>query len=138
MWSYFIRRLLLVPLTFVCITLLVYTIMRLAPGGPIEQAREEAHRRAFGEGGGGGSRSGEVGSQALPKEAIEQLEKYYKLDRPIPIGYLIWLGVWPDRDKGGKLSGILEGDFGMSYRYSEPVLKTIVSKFPISIYFGLV
>jgi hypothetical protein len=29
MWSYFVRRLLLVPLTFICITLLVYTVMRM-------------------------------------------------------------------------------------------------------------
>ncbi len=34
MTSYFIRRLLLIPVTFVCITFIVYAIQRLAPGGP--------------------------------------------------------------------------------------------------------
>ena len=35
----FIRRLLLIPVTFVCITFLIYTVLRVTPGGPIEQAR---------------------------------------------------------------------------------------------------
>jgi microcin C transport system permease protein len=79
----------------------------------------------------------DTGDSTLPPEAIAQLEKYYKLDKPIPVGYLIWLGLWPDEQKGGRFSGILEGDFGISYRYSESVLSTIVAKFPISIYFGI-
>ena len=28
----------------------------------------------------------------LPQEALDELKKYYKLDKPIPVGYLIWLG----------------------------------------------
>jgi microcin C transport system permease protein len=138
MWAYFVRRLLLVPVTFVCITFLVYTVMRLAPGGPIEQARNEMQRRAMGEGGAGSGRLSDTGEQALPKEAIEQLERYYKLDKPIPVGYLIWLGAWPDGQNGGRFSGILQGDLGVSYRYSGSVLSTIVSKFPVSIYFGII
>ena len=59
--------------------------------------------------------------------AIDQLKRYYKLDKPIPVGYLIWLGLYPDEDKDGAFSGILQGDFGVSYRYSESVLSTIVS-----------
>jgi microcin C transport system permease protein len=136
MMSYFIRRMLLVPITFVCITFLVYSVMRLAPGGPIEQAKLRAQAAAAAEGGGGAMAEGE--DLALPEEAIEKLKVYYKLDRPIPIGYAIWLGVWPDRDRDGAFSGILQGDFGKSYRYSDPVLDTIFSKFPVSIYFGLI
>jgi len=37
MVSYFIRRLLLVPATFLFITFMVYTMTRVAPGGPIER-----------------------------------------------------------------------------------------------------
>ncbi|MHC4341823.1 MAG: ABC transporter permease subunit, partial [Planctomycetota bacterium] len=79
-----------------------------------------------------------AGEFELPEAALEQLKVYYKLDKSIPVGYMIWLGVWPDDHRGGKFSGILQGDFGVSYRYSESVLATIVSKFPISIYFGLI
>ena len=135
MTAYFLRRLLLVPVTFVVITFLVYAIQRLTPGGPIEQARLKMLSAAT-EGGRG--RASVTGETDLPPAAMKQLERYYKLDRSIPVGYLIWLGVWPDADKGGRLSGILEGDFGTSYRYSEPVLSTITSRFPVSIYFGLI
>jgi microcin C transport system permease protein len=94
-------------------------------------------RQAMSESGGGGAAS-LTGELALPQEAIDQLKEYYKLDKPIWMGYLIWLGVWPDHTKDGAFSGVLQGDFGISYRYSESVLDTIVSKFPISIYFGLI
>ena len=134
MTSYFIRRLLLIPVTFVCITALVYTIIRLAPGGPIEQAKLQM-QQASAEGGAGAADG--VGELELPQEAIDQLKRYYKLDKSIPVGYLIWLGLWPDEDKGG-FSGIIQGDFGISYRYSDSVLDTIISKFPISVYFGLI
>jgi microcin C transport system permease protein len=138
MWSYFIRRILLIPVTFVCITFMVYAIMRTAPGGPIEQAKMRMLMQAATEGGGGSAVDiGSAGEFELPEEALDQLKTYYKLDKSIPVGYLIWLGVLPDEAKGG-FSGIIQGDFGKSYRYSEPVLSTIASKFPISIYFGLI
>ena len=95
MMTYFIRRLLLVPVTFVCITFMVYTIMRLAPGGPIEQAQLQMQQAAMREGGGGSSVTA-TGDMSMPQEAIDQLKRYYKLDKPIPIAYLIWLGVWRD------------------------------------------
>jgi microcin C transport system permease protein len=134
MTSYFLRRLLLIPFTFLAITFLVYAIVRVTPGGPVEQAKMQM--RAGAAEAGGGAAAGE--DLQLPQEAIDQLKRYYKLDKPIPVGYLTWLGLWPDEDKGGALSGVLEGDFGTSYRYNDPVLETIVSKFPISIYFGLI
>ena len=37
MTSYFIRRFLLIIPTFLGITVLVFTIMQLVPGGPLEQ-----------------------------------------------------------------------------------------------------
>lgn len=135
--SYFIRRLLLVPVTFICITLLIYLIIVNAPGGPIEQAKLQ-QLQALNEGGVGGGGIGDAADNQLDDEALEQLRRYYKLDKPNVLGYLIWIGLWPDEDKEGRFSGILEGDFGKSYRYGDPVLATIVSKFPISIYFGLI
>jgi microcin C transport system permease protein len=139
MTSYFIRRILLIPVTFVCITFMVYAIQRLAPGGPIEQAKVRMMMQAAQEGGGStGVEIGAAGEFELPEAALDQLKAYYKLDKPIVVGYLIWLGVLPDEHKDGNFSGILQGDFGISYRYSESVLDTIVSKFPISIYFGLI
>lgn len=137
MTTYFLRRILLVPLTFICITFMVYTIMRMAPGGPIEQAQLRIQMAQMQEGGGSVS-ANETGDTSMSDEQIEKLKRYYKLDRSIPVGYAIWLGVWPDRDRNGEFHGILWGNFGKSYRYSDDVLDTIISRFPISIYFGLI
>ena len=38
MRDYFIRRLLLIPPTLLGISIMVFAITRLAPGGPLEQA----------------------------------------------------------------------------------------------------
>jgi len=135
MVSYFLRRLLLIPVTFVCITFIVYATMRLTPGGPIEQAQQELQHSEEG-GGGGADRFGSSGGQ-LPKEALEQLQRHFKLNRSIPVGYLIWLGVWPDRDNSGRFSGVVQGNLGRSYRWSDPVLDVIADKLSVSIYFGL-
>ena len=136
MVSYFVRRVLLIPVTFVCITFLVYALLRAAPGGPIEQAQLAYLAGQAGEGGARALAVGESGETGLTKDAIEQLQRYYNLDRNYVAGYLIWLGAWPNRD--GRFSGILEGDFGRSLQWSEPVLRSISSKLPVSIYFGVI
>ncbi|MBI3929865.1 MAG: ABC transporter permease [Armatimonadetes bacterium] len=92
MTAYFLRRLALVPLTFLVITFLVYAILRVVPGGPIEQAEAALRIGALtGEASGGGLES----DLQLDEEALRELERYYQLDKPIPVGYLQWLGAWP-------------------------------------------
>ena len=54
MWTYFTRRLLLVPVTFIVITFIVYAVLRMTPGGPIEQLENQMQAAAAGEAGGGG------------------------------------------------------------------------------------
>ncbi len=93
MSAYFIRRLLLVPLTFLAITFLVYAILRIAPGGPIEQAEAAMKLQAArGEAGGSGGGLSNRADLMLDETALKDLERYYALDKPIPIGYLQWLG----------------------------------------------
>ncbi len=98
MTVYFIRRLLLVPITFFCITLMVYSILRIVPGGPIEQAEAQIKLGEAGEAGGGGDDSADGQDMQLDESAMRELESYYALDKPIPIGYLQWLGFLP-RDR---------------------------------------
>ncbi len=98
MSTYFARRLLLVPVTFLVITFMVYAILRLTPGGPIEQLENQMRAAAAGEaGGGGGGVGGE--SEGLDEKAREELKVYYNLDQPIPIAYLQWLGVYPKKTR---------------------------------------
>ena len=96
MSAYFIRRLMLVPITFLVITFMVYAILRVVPGGPIEQAETAMKMAAMRGEGGGGSSGGAVaeGDLQLDAKGLEELEAYYALDRPILVGYLQWLGLW--------------------------------------------
>jgi microcin C transport system permease protein len=96
MSAYFIRRLLLVPVTFLAITFIVYAILRIAPGGPIEQAEAAMKlKAAHGEAGAKGGGLSDRADLMLDEQALEDLKRYYALDRPIALGYLQWLGVAP-------------------------------------------
>lgn len=89
MFDYFVRRLLLTIPTFIGCTMVVFTIVTLAPGGPLEQ-QIQALKKGGGETGGAGGLAGE---QTLPPAAIEELKRFYGFDKPIWKQYLIWLGV---------------------------------------------
>ena len=65
MKAYFIRRLLLVPPTVLGITLTVFLIMRLAPGGPLEKEMQAAMAASSEEGGGGSAREEDQGTIQL-------------------------------------------------------------------------
>ena len=58
MRDYFIRRLLLIPPTLLGISIMVFAITRLAPGGPLEQAMMQMQQVSE-EGGGGKEGKGE-------------------------------------------------------------------------------
>ena len=78
--------------TFLGSTVLVFTILQVAPGGPIDRAIMELQ---MGGAEAGGASSGELGSSVLPESALKELKRFYGFDKPIYQRYLIWLGVWP-------------------------------------------
>jgi len=123
MRDYFIRRLLLIPPTLIGVTVIVFLITRLVPGGPLERAIMEMRQMDVAAG-----RGTAVAGQdmALSSEQLEQLREYYGFDKPVLESYVDWL------------SDVLRGDLGSSYRYNEPVWDVIRSRFPISLYYGLV
>lgn len=91
MRDYFIRRLLLVPVTLLGITMLVFTVTRLAPGGPLENAMFMAMSGDRGEAG----RLGKESRGGLSAEQLLRLEEDYHYDKPLHRAYLNWLGVTP-------------------------------------------
>ncbi len=127
MTSYFIRRFLLIIPTFLGITLITFFILQIVPGGPLE--RELLKLRM-----GGQMQGGEVGTSGqnvsggieIPESALQEMKKFYGFDLPIHERYFRWLG------------NMLTLDLGRSYVYAEPVWDVIISRFPISIYFGLI
>ena len=81
MTAYFIRRLLLVIPTFIGITIMVFTITRFVPGGPIERIIAETRAMQMGEQG-GRSRAQAGQGQPLSDDQIKKLEAYYGFDKP--------------------------------------------------------
>jgi len=125
MTAYFIRRILLIIPTFLGITIMVFFITRLVPGGPIERIIAQAQQMQTMEGGGAGQSSKQQ-SQPLSNEQIEELKKYYGFDKPVLTSYFLWLGK------------VLRGDLGVSTRYYDPVWQMIRDRIPISLYFGII
>ncbi len=124
MTAYFIRRLLLVIPTFIGITVMVFTITRFVPGGPIERIIAETRAMQTGQEG-GRSRAGAGEGQPLSQEQIKKLEEYYGFDKPVLESYVFWL------------SKVIQGDLGRSTRYHDPVWEMIRERIPISLYFGV-
>ena len=126
MIAYFIRRLLLVIPTFIGITIMVFTITRFVPGGPIERIIAETRAMQTNQGVSSSSTvSGPGGGQPLSEEQIQKLKEYYGFDKPVLTSYFIWL------------SKVLQGDLGKSTRYYDPVWDMIKDRIPISLYFGI-
>ena len=96
MLTYFLRRILLMVPTFFGSTVLVFTILQMAPGGPIEQIMLQLQMGGAMNAESGGGGSGDLGGGgSLPPEALKELERFYGFDKPIYLRYLSWLGVWP-------------------------------------------
>ncbi len=93
MQSYFLRRLLLIPPTLLGITLLVFTITRFVPGGPMDRMLQEASRGA--DQGGKRAASSSQGQGGLSEEQLEELEEQFGLNKNVWVAYCQWLGIAP-------------------------------------------
>lgn len=120
MRDYVLRRLLLVPLTFVGITFVAFCFTRFVPGGPIEQAlaeRQQADRKR--------STAARPSGPASPEE-LDNLKRRYGFDRSLLEAYAIWLGALPGPadwitvrlDKDGKAEAEVADDLnsGKSFK----------------------
>lgn len=122
MTGYFIRRFLLIIPTFIGISMAVFVIMHLVPGGPVERQIMQFRMALAQQGGGGG---GLTAGADIPSEALEEMRRFYGFDKPIHIRYITWL--W----------NVVHLDLGRSYIYQEPVWDVIKSRFPVSVFLGL-
>jgi peptide/nickel transport system permease protein len=113
MAGYLLQRIVLLGLTFVAITLIGFTIMRLAPGDPVEMF--------FAGGIGGGEGGVAVERLANVERAKEQMRRQLGLDRPLYVQYGIWLG------------NILTGELGKSFKDGRPVWDKIAERIPLTV-----
>lgn len=115
------RRLILMIPTLFGITLVVFFIINLAPGSPIEQ---QIQALKF-SGSADQAQSSQSGA-TVSKEILDALNKQYGFDKPVYERYWIWL------------KNLATLDFGESFTYEEEVTEVIISKFPVSLQFGIV
>ncbi|WP_312402618.1 ABC transporter permease [Rhizobium sp.] len=93
------KRLLVAIPTLLIISIFVFSLQKLLPGDPVLAMAGEERDPA----------------------TIEFLREKYRLNDPMPIQYLNWLG------------GVVTGDFGISLRTNQPVLELIGQKLPVTI-----
>jgi microcin C transport system permease protein len=124
MFTYVLRRILMMIPTLFGITIVSFIIINLTPGSPVEQKLQQMRlggAMAGGAGGGGGR--GETG---VSQEVIDALNKQYGFDKPVLVRYGIWI------------KNLVKLDFGTSFKYEEPVTDVIMQRVPISLTFGVV
>ena len=123
MTRYLLRRLLLTVPTLLGITVIVFTLTRFVPGGPIEKMITAA-QLAGQEGAGHVVRDRASSNSTLSEEQLAELRAYYGFDKPVFVSYGLWL--WQ----------VVQGDLGVSTRYNEPVLDIVLSRVPLSLFYG--
>lgn len=93
------KRLLVAIPTLLIISIFVFSLQKLLPGDPVLAMAGEERDPA----------------------TIEFLREKYRLNDPVPLQYINWLG------------GVVTGDFGISLRSNQPVLELIGQKLPVTI-----
>ena len=93
------RRILVAIPTLILVSLIVFSLQKILPGDPILTLAGEERDPAV----------------------LEFLRQKYRLDDPIPLQYIAWLGQ------------VAQGDFGISLRTDLPVRTLILQKLPVTI-----
>lgn len=113
MVNYIIRRLLIMPITIIGVTILIFGMLQFL--SPVNRSA--------------------LYVRDVPRNpnALDGIIKQYGLNDPIPVQYWHWLVGRPDPQTGQLEGGILRGDFGYSRSASEPVIDLIKARFPATI-----
>ena len=116
MTTYIVRRLLLMIPTILGITVACFLLCQFVPGGPVEEVISRVRSYASAHG---------ASQKTISPEEVANIKAYFGFDKPVHVRYFIWLG------------RMLRFDLGNSYVYHMPVWNVIISKMPISLFFGL-
>lgn len=80
----------LIPVTLVGVTFLVFCLTRMVPGGPVDRILQEQAIGAL-----AGDKAVGGAEKAIGDDEVERLEEMFNLQEPMLKGYLQWLGVLP-------------------------------------------
>lgn len=103
MGRFIVRRLLEAIPTLLIVSVVVFSLIRMAPGDPAML------------------RMGREAARPENKERLDALRREMGLDRPIPVQYLLWL------------QDVATGDFGVSIKTNQSALALVVSKVPVTL-----
>ncbi|MCK4101545.1 microcin C ABC transporter permease YejB [Acinetobacter radioresistens] len=129
MGTYILKRLLLIIPTLFLILLINFIVIQLAPGGPVEQAIQQAQNFQ----GVGNTSHAETaghsseyqGARGLSDEMVEKIKAQYGFDKSAPERFWIML------------KGYLTLDFGTSFFKDKPVTQLLWEKMPVTVSLGL-
>ncbi|WP_338926729.1 ABC transporter permease subunit [Mycetohabitans endofungorum] len=121
MWSYILKRLLLMIPTLFGVLTLTFVVIQFVPGGPVEQTVRELRKGQEQ----GGAPFGMRAHAGVDAQQIAQLKKLYGFDKPPLERYVLML------------SRYARFDLGDSYFRHQGVWSLVVSKLPVSISIGL-
>lgn len=117
MAAYIIRRLLILPIILLGVTVLIFGMLQVL--GPIERSA--------------------LYVRDIPKteQQLDGIIARYGLDDPFLVQYGRWLIGYTDPVSGDRVGGVLRGDLGYSRTGREPVLEVLVRRFPATLELAL-
>ncbi len=117
MFNYVLRRLLMLPLILVGVTVLIFGMLQFL--SPTQRSA--------------------LYVRDIPKNAatIDGIIKRYGLDQPVYVQYWYWLVGVKDPASGEISGGVLRGDLGYSRSASQPVIDIIRRRFPATLELAL-
>ena len=132
-WSYILRRLLLMIPTLLGVMFITFVVIQFVPGGPVEQMVAQLQGRQGGLEAGGGAPAGPAapgaggyrGRQGVDAAKVEEIRKLYGFDKPAHERFLQMIGQFARLD------------LGRSFFQNKPVAELIREKLPVSITIGL-
>ncbi len=122
MFSYILKRLLLMIPTLLGVLTITFVVIQFVPGGPVDQLVAEIRATQKGEGAGTG---GYRGQRDLDAKQVEEIKKLYGFDKPPLERYF------------GMLKSFAQFDLGRSFMHNKDVWQLIKEKLPVSISLGV-
>ncbi len=117
MAAYIIRRLLILPIILLGVTLLIFIFLQAL--GPVERSA--------------------LYVRDIPKtdRQVEAIITRYGLDKPFYVQYWNWLVGIEDGSTGKRVGGLLRGDLGYSRTGREEVIDVLIRRFPATLELAL-
>jgi len=125
MWSYVLKRLLLMIPTLFGVLLITFIVIQFVPGGPVEQMVAQFQGFEAGGEGPGAAQAGYRGRQGVDAVRVEEIKKLYGFDKPPHERFIQMIGQFA------------RFDLGRSFYHNKDVAQLMLEKLPVSISLGM-